>query len=71
LLSANKIAEKMMNNLGMGKLGNIAGKKKGEKNMSAIDEEIKEVLKMAAAKSKEILIEHSNEILKYVLYLIL
>lgn len=64
LSNANNIAEKMLNNLGMGNLGNITKKNNGDKNKTLIDEEVKQILKKAEEKSKEILIEHTNKILK-------
>ena len=62
--SANNIAEKMLNNLGMGNMGNITKKNNGDKNRTAIDEEIKLILRKAEAKSKEILIENKNKLMK-------
>jgi hypothetical protein len=60
----------MMNNLGMGNLGNMIHKNNGDKYKSMIDEEIKEILKKAVDKSKEILIEHTNLLIKYLKFLI-
>jgi len=53
-----------MNNLGMGNLGYITKKNHGDKNKSFVDEEIRNILKKAEEKSKEILIENTNLLLK-------
>jgi ATP-dependent Zn protease len=54
----------MLNNLGMGNLGNMTHKNNGDKYKNLIDEEIKDILKKAVDKSKEILIEHTNLLIK-------
>ena len=60
----------MLNNLGMGNLGNMTHKNNGDKYKNLIDEEIKDILKKAVDKSKEILIEHTNLLIKYLKFLI-
>ena len=54
----------MLNDLGMGKLGNVTKKNNGDKNKTAIDLEIQSILRKAEAKAKEILIENKTILMK-------